>query len=152
MTRIRFLYTLLITLLLASCSPSATVAPTKLQIPALKGDWSISMTHSGGIMGLQRSIEIKADGIYTVKDERGKKEMTGQLSKEELANLIEVVNASTYSKNNEPYGCADCFIYEITITGSGGIFSAQVDDISIEKSGLSDLVVTLRGIIERELQ
>jgi hypothetical protein len=54
--------------------------------------------------------------------------------------------------NNEPYGCADCFIYEIAITGDGGSFSARVDDITIDKSGLSDLVITLRGIIERELQ
>jgi hypothetical protein len=143
---------LLITLLLASCGPTATAAPTKSQIPALKGDWTISMTHSGGIMGLNRSIEIKSDGIYTVKDEHGKKEMTGQLSKEELANLIQVVDSTTYSTNNEPYGCADCFIYEIAITGDGGSFSARVDDITIDKSGLSDLVITLRGIIERELQ
>jgi hypothetical protein len=152
MKRISFLSILWIALLLASCSPPATSAPTKSQMPALKGDWTIRMTHSGGIMGLLRSIEVKSDGIYTVKDERGKKDISGQLSKEELANLIQVVDSSTYSRNNEPYGCADCFIYEITITGDGGGFSARVDDISIDKSGLSELVITLRGIIERELQ
>lgn len=144
-------------LLLSACGsvtslPTSIPEPVKGSLPALTGTWTISMTHSGGIMGLLRSVEITSTGSYIVKDERGKKNITGQLSEEDLANLIQVVNSTTYSQNNKPYGCADCFIYDIVIIGDNGNFSAQVDDISIEESGLSTLVTTLRGIIERELK
>ena len=90
-------------------------------------------------------------GIYTVKDDRTEQKFTGQLSKEELEGLIDVVNATHYAAEKAPHGCADCFIYDIQIIGDDGKFSAQVDDISIEGSGLSALVLLLRGIIEREL-
>ncbi len=88
----------------------------------------------------------------TVKDERGNQNISGQLSEEELANLIQVIKSTTYSQYNKPYGCADCFIYDITIAGDDGRFSAQVDDISIEESGLSALVTSLREIMEREIK
>lgn len=146
--------------LLSACGGAATTnnlptqmpEPAKGSLPALTDTWTISMTHSGGIMGLLRSVEIISTGSYTVKDERSDKNIAGQLSEEELANVIEVVNSSTYSQNKNPAICADCFIYDIVITGDGGEFSAQVNDISIEESGLSPLVTILRGIIERDLK
>ncbi|MBL8077512.1 MAG: hypothetical protein JNM55_06095 [Anaerolineales bacterium] len=144
-------------LLFSACgiiSGSATKEPqpVKSNLPSLTGAWTINMTHSGGIMGLLRSIEITSTGSYTVKDERGNQNISGQLSEEELANLIQVINSTTYSQYNKPYGCADCFIYDIEIAGDDGRFSAQVDDISIEESGLSALVTSLREIMERELK
>lgn len=110
------------------------------------------MTHSGGIAGLLRSIEIKSDGSFTVMDERAGTTNEGQLSGNELTRIVGLVNSSEYAENKEPYGCADCFIYNIEIAGDGGKFSAQVDDISIGKSGLGTLVTTLREMLERELK
>src|SRR6185369_9613707 len=124
----------------------------KSKVPALSGEWTINLTHSGGIMGLLRSVKVDSTGIYTVKDERSDQKFTGQISKEELANLMDVVNAASYATEKTPHGCADCFIYDIHITSDDGTFSAQVDDISIEESGLEDLVMALRGIIEREIK
>lgn len=124
----------------------------KGDLPSLTGNWTITMTHSGGIMGLSRSVAIDSTGNYTVRDDRTDKTTTGQLSEDELGKLIEVVRSSTYSPNTDPYGCADCFIYNIEITSNGGIFSAQVDDVTIEKSGLANLVAVLRDILERELK
>jgi hypothetical protein len=149
-----FHFAILGTLLLSACGsvtniPSRTSEPSEL--PALTGSWTITMNHSGGIMGLSRSVEVDSTGIYTVKDERTDQEFTGQLSKEELEDLINVVNATSYAPEKAPHGCADCFIYDIHMISDDGKFSAQVDDISIEESGLSDLVLYLRGIIEREL-
>lgn len=132
--------------------PASTSEPVKGSVPALAGSWTIAMTHSGGIMGLSRSVEVDSTGIYTVKDDRTDKTFTGQLSEEELVDLVNVVKSTSYTPEKTPHGCADCFIYDIQITSDGGRFSAQVDDISIEESGLSDLVMALRGIIEREIK
>ncbi len=148
-----FHFAIFCTLLLSACG-GVTDVPSKTEssdLPSLTGSWTITMTHSGGIMGLSRSVEVDSTGIYTVKDDRTEQEFTGQLSKEELEGLIDVVNATHYAAEKAPHGCADCFIYDIQIIGDDGKFSAQVDDISIEGSGLSALVLLLRGIIEREL-
>ena len=146
------------TLFLSACGSIATAGSAnpaeteKNNLPELSGEWTITMIHSGGIMGLSRSIKISADGNYTVMDERAAQTKQGQLSSAELAGLVEVVNSSQYFPNKEPYGCADCFIYTIEIAADDRDFSAQVDDITIEKSGLGSLVSALRSIIERELK
>jgi hypothetical protein len=149
-----FLFTILATFLLSACI-GADNPPSKTSeaddLPALSGSWIIRMNHSGGIMGLSRSVEVDSTGIYTVKDERTDQIFTGQLSEEELEDLTNVVKSTTYVLEKRPHGCADCFIYDLQIVSDAGKFSAQVDDISIEGSGLSDLVLLLRGIIEREL-
>ena len=136
----------------AAQRPINTPETAKGDLPSLTGNWTITMTHSGGIMGLSRSVAIDSTGSYTVRDDRADKTSTGQLSENELGKLIEVVRSSTYSPNTDPYGCADCFIYNIEITSNGVNFSAQVDDVTIEKSGLANLVVALRDIIEQELK
>ena len=140
-------------LFLSACGvPVSTSEPVEGSLPALAGSWTISMTHSGGIMGLSRSVQVDSTGIYTVKDDRTNETFTGQLSEEELVDLVNVVKTTSYTSEKTPHGCADCFIYDIQITSDGGKFSAQVDDISIEESGLSALVMALRGIIEREIK
>ena len=103
-------------------------------------------------MGLSRSVQIDSTGIYTVKDDRTEETFKGQLSEEELADLSYEVNSARYVPEKTPHGCADCFIYDLQIMSDTGKFSAQVDDISIEESGLSDLVMYLRGIIERDVK
>lgn len=145
---------MLSTLLLSACGgvsnpPSKTSEPNDL--PSLSGSWTITLNHSGGIMGLSRSVEVDSTGIYTVKEDRTEQVFTGQLSKEELAELMNVVHSTSYAPEKAPHGCADCFVYDLLILSEDGKFSAQVDDISIEGSGLSELVLLLRGIIEREL-
>jgi hypothetical protein len=132
-------------------APSKTSEPSKSGLPSLTGDWTIRMMHSGGIMGLSRSLKVDSTGIYAVKDDRAEQEFSGQLSKDELADLMIIVSTATYIPEKTPHGCADCFIYDIQIISNDGKFSAQVDDISIEESGLSNLVMYLRGIIEREI-
>jgi hypothetical protein len=149
-----FRLSIFFTLLLSACG-GAINPPSKTSesndLPSLTGSWIITMNHSGGIMGLSRSVEVDSTGIYTVKDDRTEQEFTGQLSKEELEGLIDAVKATSYTAEKAPHGCADCFIYDLQIVSDTGKFSAQVDDISIEGSGLSELILLLRGIIEREL-
>lgn len=133
-------------------APLATPKAEILPLPSLSGDWTISMNQSGGIMGLHRSIEISADGSYTVTDERTGQSVNGQLSKAEVESLIKMVESSQYSKYGLPYGCADCFIYNIEITSDDGNFSVQVDDVSIGDSGLEPLVKMIRDVMDRELK
>jgi hypothetical protein len=133
-----------------SLAPLATPTAEITSLPALSGDWQVKMTQSGGIMGLMRSVEISADGSYTVTDGRTSKSTNGQLSKTELESLVKMVESSQYSKYNLPYGCADCFIYDIEITSGDGNFSVQLDDVSLGDSGLESLVKMLREIIDRD--
>jgi hypothetical protein len=156
------LYAILITLLVAGCGQSptpeplktATLEPSATNLPVLDGEWIIKMKHSGGIMGLLRSVEISSDGKFIVVDERANKTITGELFADELSKISELVSSSEYMHAIKPDGmaCADCFIYDLTIQSNDQLFSIQLNDINLPGSGLEALVTQLRGLIETKLK
>jgi hypothetical protein len=157
MPRTIFLYVLLIGLFTMGCGlitmPEPLKTPT-VKAPALDGEWTINMAHTGGIMGLSRSIKVSSDGKFTVIDERANKTVTGELSADELSKLQEQASTFAYTPPTPPDGliCADCFIYTLEIQGSGENFSVQLNDISLPNSGLESLVIYLRNLIDIKLK
>jgi hypothetical protein len=150
MSRIIFIHVFLITLLVTGCGKSAAPQP----LPESGGEWTIHMTHSGGIMGLSRLIEISSDGKFTVMDERAEKKITGELSVDELSKINEQVMSFKYIRANKPDGggCADCFIYDLEIQRNGEEYAVQLNDISLPNSGLAPLVSYLRNLSETALK
>lgn len=149
---------ILILLVLAGLiSACATLSPAPLataSLPDLSGEWTLKMSHSGGITGLARSIELSSDGKYTVTDEREKKTVEGQLSAVDLGRLGELLASSLNNSLSTGLNssCADCYVYTIEFNGAGNDFTATVDDTTIAESGLEPLVTFLRGIIEKSLK
>ncbi len=131
-----------------------TETPTFTSLPILSGDWKIKMTHSGGIMGLLRSVEVSADGEYTVTDERANQTISGELGANEIAKLAEIVSTSEYISPSGPNGmvCADCFVFDLEIQGSDSTLTLQLNDISLPDSGMAPVVSYLRGLIDKVLK
>ena len=163
MPRIVFLYAFLITLLIAGCVPSTTPEPLKTPVPTtpvgsdspvLNGEWIIKMTHSGGIMGLSRSISVSSDGKFTVLDEQTDETINGELSVDEVSKINELVLSTEYIPASKPDGmaCADCFIYDLDIQENGEKSIIQLNDISLPNSGLEPLVIYLRDFIDTALK
>jgi hypothetical protein len=151
---------LFIAALLAGCSQTAAAYPnpetevSKSSLPSLDGEWTIKMTHSGGIMGLLRSIEISSNGKYTVTDERSNQTVSGELAAEGLTKLMDVISSSEYipSSGHDGWVCADCFIYDLEIHGSDSNLTIQLNDISLPESGMAPVVRHLRGLIDSALK
>jgi hypothetical protein len=173
MPRTVLLYALLLPLLMAGCGRPVTPMPLKTptlkspaptftvtpafaftpSLPATDDEWDIKMTHSGGIMGLMRSIEVSSDGNYTVMDERSNKTITEKLSASELSKLEEIVLSTKFvAPERGSSVCADCFIYDLEIQKDGKRFKIQVDDISMPNSGMEPLITYLREIIDTALK
>lgn len=149
MSRIKLILYIVIFAMLLGCSKPSGVTYTP---PALEGNWSVRMTLSGGFDGSLRKIEVKSGGSYVVTDERMKKVFNGGLTEKELGNLDELVSKLKFSAPKMPTGCADCFIYEVEIESGGRKMIVSADDVSLEESGLGNLVQFLRTIMDRALR
>jgi hypothetical protein len=136
-------------LLVAGCARSSTNTYTP---PALEDDWSVNMTLSGGIAGLMRTIEVKADGRYTVADQRAGNTASGELTEDELARLEEMLSTLEFSTSKNPSACADCFVYDIEIISGGQKMIVNADDVTLGDSGVGPLAQFLRGIMDSALQ
>ncbi len=115
---------------------------------------TIRMMHSGGIMGLARSIEISSDGKFKITDERLSTTITGELSSDELSKINELVSTAEFIAISKPdgMGCADCFVYDLEVQRNGDRFSARLNDLNLHDSGLAPLVDHLRGLIDINLR
>ena len=140
---------ILAALLAASCTRSST---NTYSPPAIEDDWSVNMTLSGGIAGLMRTIEVKADGSFTVTDKRVGNTVSGELTEDELAKLEEMLSSLKFSTSKNPSACADCFEYEIEIISGGQKMLVNADDVTLGDSGIGTLVQFLRGMMDSVLQ
>jgi len=157
MSRTVYLLVLLAALLITGCSLSLAPDPLKTSLPtpiALESEWTINMAHSGGIMGVSRSIQISSNGKYTVTDHRTATTMTGELTGNELSKLNKIVSESNFesTERDQPSVCADCFIYSFEIQSNGKIFTCQADDITLPSSGLETLAIYLRDLMDKALK
>ena len=109
--------------------------------------------HSGGIMGLARSIEVSSDGKFTITDERASVTKSGELTPDELSTLNALVTTAKF-ETGKPDGriCADCFVYELEIQRNNEHFAARMIDLELPGSGVEPLVNHLRGLIDANLR
>jgi hypothetical protein len=140
---------ILAALLVTGCARSSANTYTP---PALEEDWSVNMTLSGGIAGLMRTVEVKADGSYTVTDRRAGNIVSGELTEEELTRLEEVISTLEFSTSKNPSACADCFVYDIEIISGGQKMLVSADDVTLGDSGAGTLAQFLREIMDSALQ
>ncbi|MBI5952428.1 MAG: hypothetical protein HY865_12290 [Chloroflexi bacterium] len=135
-------------------TPAPRSTPTSEALPESLSEWTIMMTHSGGIMGLSRSIEISSDGKFTVMDNRANKTVTGELAADDLSKLNELLMSIDNRAAGKPDGmvCADCFIYDLEVRANGQRSAVRLSDISLPNSGYEALIDQLRGMIDTALQ
>lgn len=100
-------------ILLSACTP-----PSPEPAGGINDEPLVIFRRSGGIAGFDDRVEISAEGGYTVA-RRGAATTVGQLSADELAQLLAALDASDLfdaDATHEAQG-ADLFIYAVTYNG-----------------------------------
>lgn len=128
--------------------PQNTYTPPELE----PDNWSVKLTISGGIAGIQRNIQVNEEGKYKVTDERTGNTVEGELTGEQLTELEALVTAFEFSSPKTKSVCADCFVYDLDIQSGGKKMLAQADDVNLGDSGMGALVEFLRGLMDTALQ
>jgi hypothetical protein len=113
----------------------------------------VTLTQSGGIMGLMHSIAINSDGEFSATDERSDKTVTGQLTNAELTEIRTLITGMQYIEPSRLNAvCADCFVYAYQIQRGDQRISIQVDDITLPGSGLESLTGSLVKLLDAKLR
>ncbi|HEY2981037.1 MAG TPA: hypothetical protein VGJ22_07650 [Anaerolineales bacterium] len=135
--------------LLAACS---ALQPGGEALPALNDSWTITLTQSGGFIGISRTVTITSDGKVVAVDDREGQTATLQLTPQEIASLkVEISKARLKTPIQTETGCADCFVYDLQIKTAGPNFSVQLDDVNLPESGLQPLIMYLQDLMNRAL-
>ncbi len=116
--------------------------------PPLADDWSATLTQSGGIAGISRSLRVASDGAYQIADGKGDVSKTGTLTEAQLAELTQLISTLQFAAPKSKSNCADCFNYAVTLESGGQKMIVQTDDTTLDDSGIKPLVLFLRGILD----
>jgi predicted small lipoprotein YifL len=126
-------------------APSATGAPLAtselgMVFPPLIGNWHVSLTRSGGLMGSTTILNIASGGKMILTDASGKSTDKGSLSAGELATLADLLAATKYKQANQPNTCADCINLLVVVSNEDRKLEAQSSEPDLPASGLQPLV------------
>lgn len=113
------------TALLAGCgqggsgsTPGASASDTADSAPVSAP--TITLTRTGGLAGVNESIEISTDGGWTYTDHRKGTSESGKLTdaqRADLANLALNPDLVTEAQQEPPGKCADAFVYSVNVAG-----------------------------------
>jgi hypothetical protein len=130
---------------LSTTSPLSTPTPPAAKKPSLPTDAVIVYQRSGGLAGRTEEWTIYADGRVVSGDGR-----TGQLSPQEVANLVRQIEAAGFGGWRDTYGspaaCCDRFTYNLTVRLAGQTKMVTTIDAASEEPA------TLRTILGQVTQ
>ncbi len=135
------LFFLTITLFLSSCSQVKSF-PQPLPSPSSK--WTVKLNQSGGIAGIQLSVEISSDGQLKAEDQRSHRIVTQSLPPQTITKIHQLLSNTSVSATGVPQsGCADCFIYDLEIQTEESDYHINVDDVTMKNSNATGLITLL---------
>lgn len=138
--------------LLSACGPLRLSAPGAKPLPSPSSTWTLQLSQSGGIAGVQLALEITSAGQLTATDNRSGRTATETLPPSSLSKLRSLIDATTISQASVGHSsCADCFVYLLTFRSDAGTQTMQVDDVSLAASGAQELITFLRSLRDSAL-
>lgn len=113
--------------------------------------WTVLLSISGGIAGWMKNISVDSAGILIINDLKRNKSIRNKVNNNELAALSDfLVEIKELKAETKPAGfskgCADCFNYELSIRWQNRLQHEVLNDINLNKSRFSHIVVFLRKI------
>jgi hypothetical protein len=136
--------TLIVLTTLFFISSCGTGKPIPQPLPSPSDNWDVKLTQSGGIAGVQLTVEVSSEGQLKAEDQRAHQSVNQKLPAETIRVLKGLVSNNLVSNGPNPQSaCADCFIYDVDILSDGKNIHIHVDDVTIADSGARELIKTL---------
>jgi len=118
---------------------------TACSVPA---NWTIQFTRSGGFAGFNQSLTLQSDGSLKIQSENPAANVQKTVSNDqvsEMANLL--AQACPFKMQPNDAGCADCFIYNLSVQMNGQTYVMLATDVT-----LTDKLHPLIDVLSQLLQ
>jgi hypothetical protein len=113
--------------------------------------WSLTFTLSGGIAGLNRTLELAGGGAATAIDRRRSLQVRRQMARDDVSEIERfAASAESFEKAGDDV-CRDCLTYAIDLRVSGRTVRIRANDITLSDSKAAALVQALTRMQQRLL-
>jgi hypothetical protein len=130
---------------------TCTSIATALFSQTVDGGWSLTFTLSGGIAGLNRTLQLESGGAATALDRQRSLQVRRHVSRDELSEIERLAApAASFDKSGNDV-CRDCLTYTIDLRAPGRTVSIRANDITLSDSKAAALVQALTRMQQRLL-
>lgn len=141
-----------VAILASACRPSAPISPMPQATPSTDGSWTLSLEQSGGIAGVQLSVQVTSARELTATDGRSGRVVKQSLPPQTLDELRRLIGGANLAQvTQSPSVCADCFIYVLKYTSQTQTYRVQADDVTLPDSGAQALIAYLLALRDAAL-
>jgi hypothetical protein len=113
--------------------------------------WSLTFTLSGGIAGLNRTLDLESGGAATAIDRQRNLQVRRQISRDDLSEIERfAASAVSFEKVGDDV-CRDCLTYAIDLRVAGRAVRIRANDITLSDSKAAALVQALTRVQQRLL-
>jgi hypothetical protein len=134
----------LILMVLCACAPLRLAVPPLPATPTGEASWTVILGQSGGIVGVDRTVQVTSNGQLVASDGRSGKRVSTQLHSESIAEVNRLYDEAV-SAQRAPHDstCADCFEYDLELVSDTGTVHISLDDTNLADSGVEPLIAYL---------
>lgn len=128
--------------------PLGTPTGSSTTACSLPTDWTIQFSRSGGFAGVNQALTLQSDGSLKVESENPPVNAQKNISKEQVSTITNLLlQACPFEMQPNDLGCADCFIYKLSVQMDGQTYGMLATDVT-----LTDEVYPLINLLSQLLQ
>jgi hypothetical protein len=118
---------------------------------SVDGEWSLTFTVSGGIAGLNRTLQLESSGAATAIDRQRSLHVRRQIARDDVSEIERFATAAASFDKSGDDVCRDCLTYAIDLRVSGRSVRIRATDITLSDSKAAPLVRALTRMQQRLL-
>ena len=123
----------------ANSSNSACNTPTK---------WTIQFNRTGGIAGFNQSLTVQSDGSLKIDSEKPPANEQKSISEKQVEEITTLLaQACPFNMQPNDVGCADCFIYNLSVQMNGQTYGMLATDVTLTDE-VHPLIDTLNQLLQ----
>ena len=123
----------------ANSSNSACNTPT---------NWTIQFNRTGGIAGFNQSLTVQSDGSLKIDSEKPPANEQKSISEKQVEEITTLLaQACPFNMQPNDVGCADCFIYNLSVQMNGQTYGMLATDVTLTDE-VHPLIDTLNQLLQ----
>ena len=137
------------------CSLGWSATPGTVSTPTRQngdGDWRIELHVSGGVVGLDRMLDLRGTGALNASDRQRGVNVSANANDEDLMRVSVLLRNVESEVTIADTRCRDCTQYEIRILIGGRPLVSRLNDVNRGSSRFEELLQILTRLLDDTLQ
>ncbi|MFN2119641.1 MAG: hypothetical protein ACK2T0_04570 [Anaerolineales bacterium] len=127
-----------------ACRPTPAVPATSTPSSGAQGMWTVELSQTGGLVGVDLDVQVTSEGQLVATNRRSGRTLSSRITEAQSGELDSLYRAAISAQYaDRPSTCADCYIYQLTLSSGHESRTIRLDDASMAGTAAEPLITFL---------